>query len=545
MLFNSFQFVFLFLPLALAGWWLLDRIGGQGPRIAWLTFVSVLFYGLWNPISLLIITPSILLNFFLARSIQAALENGEAGAAKADRIVYAGVLVNLLFLGFFKYWNFFIRTANDVAGTSILTHELLMPLGISFITFQKVGFLLDVRSRIVKEFTLPDFLVFVFFFPQLIAGPIVHYREMVPQFHPHERQRLDTDLALGFTLFSLGLFKKVILADGIAKYANGGFSSAANDGDFGLIEAWAAALAYTLQIYFDFSGYSDMAIGLARMFGVRLPLNFNSPLRASSIIEFWGRWHMTLTTFLTSYVYTPVVMRLTRARMISGKSVITRKKVTPEAFIVLVAYPTILTMFLSGLWHGAGFTFLLWGLLHGFYLVINHAWRQWRPNFDDVVYRRVMTPLGWFMTFNAVVVGMVFFRADSVSTAMKILKAMIGLQGVSMPEAVAIRLGDVGNALKSAGVSMTLSSGTDFVLSWVWIVALLSIALLLPNGIAMLRQYKPVLNEGKALFLDTTLTRFLDKGVSMNRALAWLAAFGFFIGVSAMNRVSEFLYWQF
>jgi D-alanyl-lipoteichoic acid acyltransferase DltB (MBOAT superfamily) len=545
MLFNSFQFIFAFLPLALAGWWLFDRIGGQGSRVAWLTLVSVLFYGLWNPISLLIITPSILLNFFLARSIQTALEKGEAGAATADRIVYVGVLANLLFLGFFKYWNFFVGTANDVAGTAISAHDLLMPLGISFITFQKVGFLMDVRSRIVKEFSLSDFLVFVFFFPQLIAGPIVHYREMVPQFHPPERQRFDADLALGFTLFSLGLFKKVILADGIAKYANGGFSLAAGGGDFGLIEAWAAALAYTLQIYFDFSGYSDMAIGLARMFGVRLPLNFNSPLRASSIIEFWSRWHMTLTTFLTSYVYTPVVMRLTRARMSTGKSVITRKKVTPEAFVMLVAYPTILTMFLSGFWHGAGFTFLVWGLLHGVYLVINHAWRQWRPKFNDAMYKRVMSPLGWFMTFNSVVVGMVFFRADSVSSALRILKAMVGLQGVFVPETIAVRLGAFGTALKSAGVSMTLSSGSDFVLSWVWIAALLSIALLLPNGIAMLRQYKPVLNDAKAMFTDTTLTRFLDSGVRMNSTVAWLAALGFFFAVIAMNRVSEFLYWQF
>jgi D-alanyl-lipoteichoic acid acyltransferase DltB (MBOAT superfamily) len=545
MLFNSFQFVFAFLPLALAGWWLLDRIGGPGSRIAWLTIVSVLFYGLWNPVSLLIITPSILLNFFLAKFIQKTLEKGEPGAATADRIVYIGVFANLLFLGFFKYWNFFVGTTNDVAGTSISTHDFLMPLGISFITFQKIGFLMDVRSRIVKEFSLPDFLVFVFFFPQLIAGPIVHYREMVPQFHPPEKQRFDADLALGFTLFSLGLFKKVILADGIAKYANGGFSLAAGGGDFGLIEAWAAALAYTLQIYFDFSGYSDMAIGLARMFGVRLPLNFNSPLRASSIIDFWSRWHMTLTTFLTTYVYTPVVMRLTRSRMNAGKSVINRKKVTPEAFVILVAYPTILTMFLSGFWHGAGFTFLVWGLLHGVYLVINHAWRQWRPKFNDAMYKRVMTPLGWFMTFIAVVVGMVFFRADSVPSALRMLKAMVGLQGVSMPEAVTVRLGAVGSALKSVGVSMTLSSGTDFILSWVWVVALLSIALLLPNGIAMLRQYNPVLNEGKTLFTYTTLTRCLDKGVTMNRALAWLAAFGLFLGLSAMNRVSEFLYWQF
>jgi hypothetical protein len=278
---------------------------------------------------------------------------------------------------------------------------------------------------------------------------------------------------------------------------------------------------------------------------VRLPLNFNSPLRASSIIDFWSRWHMTLTTFLTTYVYTPVVMRLTRSRMNAGKSVINRKKVTPEAFVILVAYPTILTMFLSGFWHGAGFTFLVWGLLHGVYLVINHAWRQWRPKFNDAMYKRVMTPLGWFMTFIAVVVGMVFFRADSVTSALRMLKAMVGLQGVSMPEAVAVRLGAVGSALKSAGVSMTLSSGTDFILSWVWVIALLSIALLLPNGIAMLRQYNPVLNEGKTLFTDTTLTRFLDKGVTMNRALAWLAAFGLFLGLSAMNRVSEFLYWQF
>src|SRR5262249_14644600 len=316
-------------------------------------------------------------------------------------VLVGGILFNIAFLGYFKYSYFLGSAVNDVFGANLTLTQVILPLGISFITFQKIAFLVDVHAGRVSSFTLRDYGLFVLFFPQLVAGPIVHYREMMPQFH-QVSCRLDSEnLAVGFALFVFGLFKKVVLADGIAEHVSPIYDAAAAGQAVSLLPAWFAAVGFTLQIYFDFSGYTDMALGLARLFGVRLPANFNSPLKATSIIDFWLGWHMTLTRFLTAYIYNPLALWLTRRRMAKGLPGLGGPKPSVGSFFQLMVGPILLTMLVSGFWHGAGYLFILWGLLHGAYLSINHAWRLFGPRVwaSRKAYERFMKPAGFALTF--------------------------------------------------------------------------------------------------------------------------------------------------
>ena len=552
MLFNSYGFIFVFLPAICLAYQLLGKLQSRRLSLSWIVLSSILFYGIWNPYNLAVIAPSIGVNYGLALLIRRSNARGDAGQRAASWLLAAGVLFNLAVLGYFKYKNFFLDSLNLALGTQFELTAVMLPLGISFITFQKIAFLLDVRAETVKDFDLYDFLVFVFFFPQLIAGPIVHYREMMPQFEQLNYRLSGRDLAVGLSLFAMGLFKKVVLADGVAVHVGPAFSAAEQGQSLDFFAAWIGALAYTFQIYFDFSGYSDMAIGLARLFGIRLPVNFNSPLKASSIIDFWARWHITLTRFLTAYVYTPVVMALTRRRMQAGKPVLGRGPADPGAFMVLIAFPTVLTMFVSGFWHGAGFTFVIWGLLHGAYLCVNHGWRQWRPKWDKQRYERVMKPLGFVLTFVAVVVGMVWFRARNVGGALEMLQAMAGGHGVSLPDALMARLGAAAGWLEQLGVHGSMSSGSEFVAAVGWLVALFLIATLAPNSLELLRHFEPALH-----YVPPKPPKQAKPGVDAGRpstalpalqfSLPWAAlmAFAFVLGAFGLNRVSEFLYWQF
>ena len=520
MLFNSYEFLFGFLPVTLAGFLLLSQASRQ-VALGWLTAASLLFYAWWRPVNVLIVAPSILVNFLLARALRRLRETGRAPAA-GRAVLAAGIVFNILFLGYFKYTNFLAGVVNDVAGTDLVLARIVLPLGISFITFQKIAFLVDVHAGRVTTFTFGSYLLFVLFFPPLIAGPIVHYRELMPQLDRERKGPRAEDVAVGLTLLALGLFKKVILADGVAPYVTPTYDAAAAGAPIPLVAAWTAALGFTLQIYFDFSGYSDMALGLGRSFGVRLPANFNSPLKATNIIDFWARWHMTLTRFLAAYLYNPVVLWLNRRRLARGRPGIAGRRTSVATFFQILVGPTMLTMGVSGIWHGAGYTFIVWGLLHGVYLCINHAWRLYGP-------RRGASPrFGWLettagfgVTFLAVVVAMVLFRSPTVHVAGTVLSGMAGLSGLGLGSL------DLRELAASAG----------------WIAVLLTIALALPNSLEIMRRYDPALDV-------TPVSRPAPLHVEFpawRPSLVWGLAVATLLGavVLGLGPQSEFLYWQF
>jgi D-alanyl-lipoteichoic acid acyltransferase DltB (MBOAT superfamily) len=549
MLFNSYAFIFLFVPVVVAGFFGLGRFGSRTLAFGWIILSSTVFYGIWRPLNIAIIAPSILANYGVARFIA---RYGEERPRWALSLLLAGIGGNIGFLGYFKYRNFFIDTVDGLFGFHLPLNHLILPLGISFITFQKIAFLVDVYSGRVQAFGFIRYLLFVMFFPQLVAGPIVHYREMMPQFERISLRPNATDLAVAVTLFSFGLFKKVVIADSIAQYASPVFGAAAAGVPQTLFAAWGGALAYSFQIYFDFSGYSDMALGLGRIFGIRLPLNFNSPFKAASIIELWSRWHVSLTRFLTAYLYTPIVISLTRRRQAKGMPVVAGRRTTASAFLALLAGPTILTMGISGLWHGAGFQFIVWGLLHGVFLTVNHAWRLVRPRFwsDQRSYDRMMKPFGVALTFLCFVVAIVFFRANSVATAMQMLEGMAGLNGVALPMAVGERLGDLALWLRQFGVTFAWTSGHDFMMTYLWIAALLAASLLLPNSLEMLAEYEPALGFPAP---DPTVPQSRLLGWITGGSLRWNPEWRWAVGMAGISviavlglqRVSEFLYWQF
>ena len=406
MLFNSYVFLFLFLPVTLLGFHLIGKLENTRATIAWLVSASLFFYGWWNPAYLALLLFSTILNFSIGRLLEKYSENNSIKKV----ILTLGVIINLSILGYYKYANFFIDNLNAFVNTNIILYEVILPLGISFFTFQQISYLVDAYYKETKEYSFLNYCLFVTFFPQLIAGPIVHHKEMMPQFIKNNFYKLRSkNLAIGLTIFALGLFKKVVLADNIAVYSSPVFDAAEAGVILTFFEAWAGALAYTFQLYFDFSGYSDMAIGIARMFGIRLPINFNSPYKARSIIDFWRQWHITLSVFLRNYLYIPL----------GGNR---RGKLRRYSNLMI-------TMVIGGLWHGASWTFVLWGGLHGIYLIINHLWRTLFKNSNF----KLNPFFSWMITFLAIVLSWVPFRSESFSSSYSMLNSMIGANGISLP----------------------------------------------------------------------------------------------------------------
>ena len=368
MLFNSYLFLLVFLPITLAVYY---AVGPLNLRLAalWLCLTSIVFYGWWNPQFVVLLAGSIAFNYAVSQLIL----HSEGRPRLQGLITGLGVGADLALLFHYKYFAALLGFLNDLGMSSATADSVILPLGISFFTFTQIGYLLDCKAGVVKERSLLSYVLFVTFFPHLIAGPILHHKEMMPQFAQPENYRFKAEnLSVGMMLFVIGLAKKVLLADGIAPYADAGFAA---PGELMFWGSWGASLCYALQLYFDFSGYSDMALGLAKMFGIRFPLNFNSPYKAGSIIEFWARWHMTLTRYLTAYLYYPVAMAVSKWRTERNLPVGTQGVATPGGFAGSIILPTVYTMGLAGIWHGAGFQFLVFGLLHAMYLSVNHAWR--------------------------------------------------------------------------------------------------------------------------------------------------------------------------
>ena len=528
MLFSSYEFLFVFLPLTLAGYYLIAKAGREA-AIIWLVLASLFFYGWWNPAYLPLIMLSIGVNFAVGQILARAHQRNTKRSARPWLL--AGIVFNLGLLGYFKYANFTVDNLNTLLDTDFHLHTIILPLAISFFTFQQIAYLVDAGNGITKEYRFAHYALFVTFFPQLIAGPIVHHRDMLPQFMKRGAMKpYIGNITIGISIIAIGLFKKVVLADGIAQYASPVFAAADQGSPLTFFEAWGGALAYTLQLYFDFSGYSDMAIGAARLFGIRLPINFHSPYKATNIIEFWRRWHITLSTFLRDYLY--IALGGNRG----GKFLRYRN--------------LLITMLLGGLWHGAGWTFVVWGALHGLYLVINHAWvalwRRFAPT--GILPRSVSKALSWSITFLAVVVGWVFFRAVDMDAALTMLHAMCGFNGIAIPNAIAARLGAPWEILQSMGFTTYLGGGSQFVNTWLWVCFLLPMALLMPNTQQFMEKASPAL--GLIQSADNNEIRpfhTLQSRLRWQLSPLWavfIAALAI-IGTLALTRVSEFLYFQF
>jgi len=402
MLFNSYEFILGFLPLVFLGFYATAWVTRTGAA-AWLGLASLFFYGWWSWAALPLLVTSICVNYLFGIWIVRA-----ADRAQRHALLTAAVGANLVTLGWFKYSNFFLQTVNAIAGDAGHRTELLnvvLPIGISFYTFTQIAFLVDCHQGKVRETRFLHYLLFVTYFPHLIAGPVLHHAQMMPQFAKPETYRISpSKFAAGIALFTMGLAKKVLIADPNGLAANRLYD-APGAPDFFL--AWHGTLSYAFQIYFDFAGYSDMALGLSLMFGIRLPINFNSPYRATSIIDFWRRWHISLSTFLRDYLYVPL-----------GGS-------RHGAFR---RYANLMiTMLLGGLWHGASWTFVVWGALHGLYLVVNHLWRRRGSAGGQSLGGRAA---GWLLTFVAVCFAWVFFRAGSFADAIHVLRGLVGLSGL-------------------------------------------------------------------------------------------------------------------
>lgn len=498
MLFNSFEFLFLFLPIT----WVLFRLACRARVIdvalAILLVASFVFYSYWNPPFFFLILCSILFNFSWGRLIE------RASCRHKNLWLCSGVIVNLLLIGYFKYANFMISNMAWLLGKEWVTRDIFLPLGISFFTFQQIAYLLDCFKGLAKEHSFTQYALFVTFFPQLIAGPIVRYEDILPQF-----ERLRTfgmsyrNTALGIALLALGLFKKAVIADTLSPWVAAVFDSSET---LTLFEAWGGVLSYTFQIYFDFSGYSDMAVGLGRLFNIELAVNFNSPYKALSISDFWRRWHITLSSFLRDYLYIPLGGNR------CGKI---RRNIN-----------IMVTMLLGGLWHGASWNFVVWGGLHGIYLVINHAYRKIMTSLK-FTHTRIFIPIYWLITFFSVVIAWVFFRSASFSRSWEILSGMAGMNGATLTP-------DWASFTWFRSILFDLGVKVEWPVTWAliggkWQILMLVVCCLmvvfLPNSFEWARN------------------RFRRK----NLTLAHAALVGLILALSvcSLDQVSEFLYFQF
>jgi D-alanyl-lipoteichoic acid acyltransferase DltB (MBOAT superfamily) len=462
-LFNSLSFLLIFLPIVMTGFLVLRRFGNVQWIFIWLALCSTVFYGVWEPKYVFLLWSSILFNYLVALLIV---------RTKSKAILGLGIAVNVGTLAYFKYANFILQTVGSTAGVNFEPVAIALPLGISFISFIQIAFLVDVYRGRNDDLGFPKYALFVSYFPHLIAGPIIHHKEVMSQF---TRERLAgisaNDVVGGIALILCGLFKKVVIADTMSGYASLAFRLAEQSQPITFLDAWGAVLAFTFQIYFDFSGYSDIAIGLSRLFGVRLPVNFESPYKSSSIIDFWRRWHITLSRFLRDYLYVPLG---------GNRHGLLRR----YANLMIV-------MLLGGLWHGASWMFVIWGGLHGLYLIINHAFhfvkRQIGEERKSV---QLASRLFSLLVFPAVMVSWVFFRSESWTGARVMLRTMAGYQGIVLPENYQALLGPLNNWVMTKFHIHTggLVTFAEFP-SVLCMIAVTAFVFLLPNSQQLLREF--------------------------------------------------------
>ena len=486
MLFNSYPFIFAFLPLTFFIYFYLNSKRLTELSKGFLVFSSLFFYSWWNIIYLPLILCSMLFNFVTGVSLSKKQEHKKVSK---KTLLFIGISVNLLSLGYFKYSDFFISNIDAMTTLHVELLHLALPLAISFFTFQQIAYIVDSYRGETKEYDFLNYALFVTFFPQLIAGPIVHHKEMMPQFaNIRNKTKNYKNIATGLFIFSIGLFKKVVIADTFAIWANAGFD---HSNVLSFFEAWATSLSYTFELYFDFSGYTDMAIGAALLFNIKLPINFNSPYKATDIQDFWRRWHITLSRFLKDYIYIPL----------GGNR---RGKFRTY-------YNLMVTFILGGLWHGAGWTFVFWGALHGVALVIHRLWKS----FGFTMHRY----LAWFITFNFVNIAWVFFRAKEWSDVKKVLWGMVGGEGVMVSDKTLYKLSFLRDFIVSHPLNFgRLQFGTS---AFVWSIVGIFVVARFQNSTDMASRFSP--NHKNLLFISAIIIYTMFD----------------------MNKISEFLYFNF
>ena len=485
MLFNSYEFIFFFLPITFFIYFYLNKKRLTEASKAFLVLASLFFYSWWNIVYLPLILVSLLFNYTLGRELSGNTKLNKKYSSKT--LLTLGVVFNLALLGYFKYSDFFIFNVNRVVGSDIPLLHLALPLAISFYTFQQIAYLVDSYRNETKEYDFLNYAVFVTFFPQLIAGPIVHHSEMMPQFAQIKNKVKNYhNIALGLFIFSMGLFKKVVIADTFAVWATNGFDVAQT---LNMLEAWVTSLSYTFQLYFDFSGYTDMAIGAALLFNIKLPINFFSPYKATSIQDFWRRWHITLSRFLKDYIYIPL----------GGN-----RKGEIRTYTNLFA-----TFVLGGIWHGAGWTFVLWGILHGFALIIHRIWQKLGFKMNSV--------LAWFITFNFINIAWVFFRATSFDSALKVLHGMF-LGEFILPASITKYAEFMSDTGFKFGHWSKLYQYDNYM--GLWFIAAFVVIVSFPNSMQWKEKFK---------------TNFFYMGLTIL----------FFLSIFLLHRKSEFIYFNF
>jgi len=487
MLFNSYEFIFVYLPITFFIYFYLNHKKLTEGSKGFLVVSSLFFYSWWNISYLPIILLSMFFNYTIGSYLSKCTDANKYIFSKL--ILIFGIVANILLLGYFKYTDFFIENINLVFDSDIGLLHLVLPLAISFFTFQQIAFLVDSYKQEIKEYSFLNYAVFVTFFPQLIAGPIVHHKEMMPQFANIRSKVINyKNISMGLFIFSIGLFKKVVIADTFAVWATTGFDTATT---LNLFEAWATSLSYTFQLYFDFSGYTDMAIGLALLFNIKLPINFNSPYKSINIQDFWRRWHITLSRFLRDYIYIPL----------GGN-----RKGNIRTYYNLMA-----TFILGGIWHGAGWNFLFWGFLHGLALVVYKVWSSYGF--------KLWTWLSWLITFNFINITWIFFRAQNWDDAMKVLGSMFSLNNIVLPKFLASKLSFLEKYNVEFGEFTVNIRGDMSIVIWLFVGFVL--ILLFKNSMEKLKSFKP------------------------NIINSFLFVFTFTISFYKLSGYSEFLYFRF
>lgn len=456
MVFSSYQFIFVFLPLTYLAFLAAFRLGGWNAAVHVLAAASLAFYAMWGVTLFAILLGSLAFNYMMGQFIANLADQ----PARSRQAMLAGIAVNLGLLGYLKYTNFFIDVVNQASGASFSHLSLLVPIGVSFYTFIQIGYLIDAYNGRLFRSNFSRYVVFGAFFPCVTAGPLVLHREIMEQLDGRQDSAFDLRrLVTGLTMFGMGLFKKVFLADSIAPYANNVFDSVATGATPDLATSWVGAASYGLQLYFDFSGYCDMALGIAFIFGIRLPINFDSPFKASNISDFWRRWHITMTRFFTNYVYSGLAMNGMRKAMAKQDGRFGK-------FVRTAAIPSIVTFLVAGVWHGAGWNMVVYGLIHGFAIAICLGWRE----FGLV---KLPQALGWALTMSVVLSALVVFRAPDLATAGTLLSHMWDFSSLSSAtqaaSSVKIDLGQAASMIVLLGAIVLLLPNTQQILHKDWI----------------------------------------------------------------------------